>query len=145
MNLLLLPRPSPHRFAYLLTAAQKRMQNWIAAQDEGATAARSGALMSLRDKPEGTALGEISKSLDLSPSALSGLIDRMEASGLVQRGPDPADGRAFRIHLTQTGRSARALSIARARELNAQLTADFTDEELDVVARWLTSFRTKFD
>jgi DNA-binding MarR family transcriptional regulator len=138
-------RARSHRFAYLLTAAQKRMQQWISAQGEGATAARSGVLMVIKDLPEGTALAEVSRALDLSPSAVSGLIDRMEAANLLRRGADPEDGRAFRLHLTDQGRTARIASIARARDLNARLAADFTDEELDVVARWLASFNTKFD
>jgi DNA-binding MarR family transcriptional regulator len=137
--------PAPtHRFAYLLTVAHKRMQNWIAAQSDGATAARSGVLMILREGDVGAPLSEVGRALDMSPSALSGLIDRMEAADLVRRQVDAKDARAIRLHLTSRGQDARAAAVAQARSLNSRLTADFSDEELAIVARWLTTFRDKF-
>ncbi|MCV0413847.1 MAG: MarR family transcriptional regulator [Brevundimonas sp.] len=120
------------------------MTQWIAAQSDGATAARSGVLMATRDDPAGTSLSDVGKAVGLGASALSGLIDRMEASDLVERRPDPMDRRAVRLHLTANGREGRATAIARARALNAKLAADFTEQELDVVARWLAAFPDKF-
>ena len=125
--------------------AHRRMQKWITTHGKDTTAARGALLMALKDAPEGSAMGDVGRDLDVSASTLSGLLDRMEASGLVRRASDPDDGRAFRLHLTAAGRDTRNMAIARSRELNAKLTTGFTDDELDVVARWLTSFTTKFD
>jgi DNA-binding MarR family transcriptional regulator len=75
---------------------------------------------------------------------MTGLVDRMVRADLVERRPDPRDGRAFRLHLTAYGEAARAEAKAGVEGLNAQLTAGFTDDEIAVVSRWLASLQTKF-
>ncbi len=49
--------------------------------------------------------GALGKRLGIAPSTLTRNVERIEARGWVERRPDPADGRAFRIALTETGRS----------------------------------------
>ncbi len=61
------------------------------------TAAQSGALFVLGQK-DGALIGEAAEALDLAPSAMTGLVDRMVRAELVERRPDPKDGRAFRLH-----------------------------------------------
>jgi DNA-binding MarR family transcriptional regulator len=41
--------------------------------------------------------------LDLTKVAIGGLLDRMEAAGIVERRADPNDGRARRVYLTKAG------------------------------------------
>ena len=61
-----------------------------------------GVLMSLwRD--DGLKVGELGRRAGLEPSTMTGLLDRMERDGLLERGPDPTDRRALRILLTQKG------------------------------------------
>jgi DNA-binding MarR family transcriptional regulator len=133
-----------HRFVYLLNVAHKRVQQWILATGDGGTAARHGVLMAVRDDDAGVLLGDLGRALDLSASSVSGLIDRMSQSGLVERVPDAQDGRASRLRLTAAGRDARKAAVRRARALNEQLRDGFTDAELEVVARWLCSLSEKF-
>lgn len=132
------------RFVYLLNVAHKRVQQWVRATSDGGTAARHGLLMAVRDDDAGVPLGDVGRALDLSASSLSGLIDRMNRSGLVERVPDSDDGRAFRLRLTAAGREARKAAVRRAGALNEQLRDGFTDDELAVVARWLGSVSEKF-
>ena len=47
---------------------------------------------------------ELSRQLLISPSHISRTLDRAEASGLVERCPDPDDRRASQVALTPTGR-----------------------------------------
>ena len=54
------------------------------------------------------------------------------------------NGRAWQLWLTPAGRAALAETRTGLTELNARLTEGFTDAEIDVVARWLTSLQTKF-
>ena len=68
----------------------------------------------------------------------------MIAAKLIQRRPDPEDGRAWRLRLTPAGRAALAETKAGLLEINARLTDGFSEAELDVVSRWLTSFQTRF-
>jgi DNA-binding MarR family transcriptional regulator len=46
--------------------------------------------------------------LRLPNATLTGLLDRMETSGIIERHPCPDDGRAFRVRLTVFGRSLEA-------------------------------------
>jgi DNA-binding MarR family transcriptional regulator len=43
---------------------------------------------------------ELADMLDIEPITLSRIIDRLEEGGLVERAPDPADRRAWRLHVT---------------------------------------------
>jgi DNA-binding MarR family transcriptional regulator len=72
---------------------------------------------------DGQRLGELAAAARLSKQAMTGLVKRCEADGLVERGPDPADGRAFNVRLTRRGQNARAV---------AQRVLDDLDEELEL-------------
>ena len=134
-----------HRLVFLLNVAQRRLQRWMAAraQASGVTAAQSGLLFILGQR-DGVLMGEAGAALDLGPSGISGLVDRMTAASLIKRRADPDDGRAWRLWLTPAGRAAMAQSKAGLAEVNARLTEGFTDAEIDVVARWLTTMQARF-
>lgn len=51
---------------------------------------------------------ELGRCAGLEPSTMTGLLDRMERDGLVQRKPAPDDRRAMMIHLTDMGRKIRS-------------------------------------
>ena len=133
------------RLVFLLTVAQRRMQRWMAARTQatGVTAAQSGLLFVLGQR-DGVSIGEAGATLDLGPPGISGLVDRMTAAGLIRRRADPDDGRAWRLWLTPAGRAALARSKTGLAEINARLMEGFTDAEIDVVARWLTTMQTRF-
>src|SRR6201992_2396161 len=81
----------------------------------------------LRDREPGTLL--LSRILELDKSSVTGLVDRAEKRGLVERVPDPDDGRAVRIKLTRSG---RAVVTAGAAEVEAEIetvAADLTDPQ----------------
>ncbi|MFT4253683.1 MAG: MarR family winged helix-turn-helix transcriptional regulator [Caulobacter sp.] len=139
--------PPDRRLFFLLAAGHRRVQRWVegklAAEMDGLTAAQSGVLFYLGGA-DGALIGEAAEALDLAPSAMTGLVDRMTRAGLVERRPDPKDGRALRLHLTDHGRAAREEAKAGLAQLNTHLTEGFTDDEIAVVARWLSSLQTKF-
>ena len=134
-----------HRLVFLLNVAQRRLQRWMAAraQASGVTAAQSGLLFILGQR-DGVLMGEAGAALDLGPPGISGLVDRMTAASLIKRRPDPDDGRAWRLWLTPAGRAAMAQSKAGLTEVNVRLTEGFTEAEINVVARWLTTMQTRF-
>lgn len=139
--------PPNRRLMFLLSAANRRVQRWIEAEMPGGlTSAQSGVLFVLgqRDKADGAAIGEVAEALDTAPSAMSGLIDRMERAGLVKRRADPADGRGQRIHMTDKGREAREAAKAGLARINAKITEGFSEAEIDTVARWLASLQQQF-
>jgi DNA-binding MarR family transcriptional regulator len=49
-------------------------------------------------------LGELTATEQVSQPAITQMITRLEADGLVERRPDPHDGRAVLVHLTAAGR-----------------------------------------
>jgi DNA-binding MarR family transcriptional regulator len=65
---------------------------------------------------EGLSMRSIAQEQVLSTGGVTRLIDRMEASDLVARGPDPSDRRGRRVRLTQEG---EALAL-RASRLHAE-------------------------
>jgi len=134
------------RLIFLLNVGQRRLQRWVEQQmaaEKGLTSAQSGVLFYL-GRNDGALIGDVAAALDLVPSAMSGLADRMERVGLVERRPDSADGRAWRVHLTEAGLAMRKRAVARTQVLNAKLTEGFSDKEIDAVARWLASLQDKF-
>ncbi len=46
---------------------------------------------------------DLARAADLNPGAMTRLLDKLEARGLLQRVADPADRRALHIHLTDAG------------------------------------------
>jgi DNA-binding MarR family transcriptional regulator len=134
-----------HRLVYLLNVGQRRLQRWSQARTSsgGVTAAQAGLLFSL-GKNDGALMSEVAAQLHLGAPGMSGLTDRMERAGLIERGPDANDRRVSRLWLTDAGRAARQRSQTGMKALNAKLTEGFTAAEIDVVARWLASLQTKF-
>jgi DNA-binding MarR family transcriptional regulator len=138
--------PPERRLFFLLSAGGRRVQRWIEAEfaDRGGlTSAQSGLLFFL-GKDGGALIGEAAEALDVAPSAMTGLVDRMERSGLVERRADPTDGRAQRLYPTLAGQQARAMALDGLKALNTTLTEGFSQAEVDTIARWLVSLQTRF-
>ena len=49
---------------------------------------------------DGVSLKDLSKAVSLAHSTVSGIVDRLEKQGLLERRPDAIDGRISRIHAT---------------------------------------------
>ena len=91
-----------------------------------------------------TPMARLGELLDLAAPAISNLVERAVRARLIERRPDPEDGRAWMITLTKSGLAKQREAISGARELNARLCEGFTDAELAIVARWLEAVRSKF-
>jgi DNA-binding MarR family transcriptional regulator len=73
-------------------------------RDHGLTMARYDVLAHLNMAGGRLGLGELASQIALSPSGLSKLLDRMDASGLIRREADPGDARAAFAAITPEGR-----------------------------------------
>ena len=58
--------------------------------------------------PEGSRLTELARKANMTPQSMAELVDELVDLGYVVRRPDPSDGRAKLIVLTQRGRAAVA-------------------------------------
>lgn len=77
-------------------------------------------------------LNDLCEGVLLSQPALSRLVDRLVGRGLVAREPDPEDGRAVRIRLTETGTEVqREIGRTHGRSVNRELTSRLTSDELE--------------
>jgi len=66
---------------------------------------------------------ELAEMLDVEPITLSRIVDRLEEGGLVERGPDPADRRAWRLQVTE---KAQPL-VAKLKALGSELVDEAFD------------------
>ncbi|WP_181034537.1 MarR family winged helix-turn-helix transcriptional regulator [Arthrobacter sp. 08Y14] len=128
----------PQRLFALTLIAERRLRRWISARgrDRGISASAAGVLLHLASHP-GASTGEVAAAVQASPAGLSGLLARMEGSGLITRTPAPADARTIRLDLTPGGREALGVVRESISELNARINDGFSAEELATVARWL--------
>lgn len=74
-----------------------------------------------RHNGKGMMQTELAKVMDVGKVTLGGLIDRLEATGLVKRQPDPSDRRAKRVVMTQKGIKLLADIQEIAADVNAQI------------------------
>lgn len=62
--------------------------------------------MTMKKLSFGTAsVTDLARAADLNPGAMTRLLDKLEARGLLVRVADPSDRRALHIHLTDAGRA----------------------------------------
>lgn len=92
-----------------------------------------GAVALARGGPATAA--ELARSEQITPQAMSATLGALEERRLVERRPDPADGRRVLMSLTQDGRRAvRDKRSAVTGRLAAALSDGFTREELLTLA-----------
>jgi DNA-binding MarR family transcriptional regulator len=139
----------PPRLIYLLNSAQRRLQQFIAAEQErtaragmGAPSpAQSGVLFVLA-REDGATMGRLALALDLAPSAMSGLVQRMEAQLWVARRASEVDARTQHVWLQPAGRALLPALHKALGRINDALAGPFTPAELQTVGRWLEHVQT---
>ena len=67
---------------------------------------------------DGLRIGEVARRARLSKQTLTTLVRLLERDGLVERRPDPEDGRASLLFLTERARAFRPVAEAALRELD---------------------------
>ncbi|MFI1918837.1 MarR family winged helix-turn-helix transcriptional regulator [Nocardia sp. NPDC020380] len=90
--------------------------------------AHFGVLSHLRATP-GISQQELANRLNVHRNAMVGLIDDLEARGLVQRSRHPADRRAYAVQLTDTARAILRQAEEQADRLEADTMAPLSDAE----------------
>lgn len=73
---------------------------------------------------------QLSDRLRCSPRNVTGLVDGLEAAGLVSRGPHPTDRRATLVGLTEEGTALVAAWEAGQHEMASRLFIDLSEEEI---------------
>jgi DNA-binding MarR family transcriptional regulator len=135
------------RLIYLVFTAQQKLRTYLnnAFSEAGVTItpAQSGILFLLKKK-NGQTMSELSQVLTLDNSTLTGLVDRLERAGFVERNAGKLDRRASHVFITDRGRVEIDRAQAVIRRVNEQIKADFTESEVEAFKKILQSFFVRF-
>jgi DNA-binding MarR family transcriptional regulator len=102
----------------------------------GVTRAQWKVLFRLERQP-GLRQIELADMLDIEPITLSRIVDRLEEGGLVERVADPADRRAWRLHVTAKARPLVEKLRAIADEMISDAFAGIDPKDIEITRRVL--------
>jgi DNA-binding MarR family transcriptional regulator len=95
------------------------------------------ALLALYER-EGRTQAELCQLVRIEQPTMANTLNRMQRDGLIDRDPDPADGRRSLVELTQRGRALEPALVAAAEAVNASATAGISAEELATLLSLVT-------
>lgn len=101
-------------------------------------------LVALRDGRASTQR-DLARFAKIEQPPMAQMLARMERDGLIQRAPDPADGRSSRITLTATAEARLPDAISTLLRGNREVLRDFTDEEAGLLVTLLTRLIANLD
>ncbi|HWM82140.1 MAG TPA: MarR family transcriptional regulator [Pseudolabrys sp.] len=109
------------------------------------TLPRFDLMAQLERTPNGMTLGELSQRMMVSNGNVTGLVERLQAQGMVERRPAPNDRRAQLVSLTADGRKTfRAMARTHedwVAEMFAAMTPDDTETLMQILGRAKASVR----
>ncbi|MFG2801292.1 MarR family winged helix-turn-helix transcriptional regulator [Streptomyces pseudovenezuelae] len=125
-----MPEPDDQRLYFLLQRAAHRLRTTadrrcLAAA--GVTTAQLGALFAVRDEPGITQQG-LARTLGLRESAVTALVGRLTAAGLVSKSAHPREHRAVVLELTVPGADALRAAQPEIDRFNAELREALGDD-----------------
>jgi MarR family transcriptional regulator for hemolysin len=106
----------------------------------GVTRAQWKVLFRLTRQP-GMRQIELADMLDIEPITLSRIVDRLEEAGLVERVADPADRRAWRLHVTVKAQPLVEKLRAVADEMIADAFAGIDPQDIEITRQVLGRVR----
>lgn len=94
---------------------------------------------------EGCLQRDIAQACAMDRATVTGILARMEESGLIERHPKAGDRRALEVRLTDRGWEAADLVARSGAEVDEMACAGMTAEERDELARLLARVRDNFE
>jgi len=109
----------------------------------GITRAQWWALANLsRHEPEGMVQSDLARLLDIGKVSVGGLIDRLEATGLVERRFDSTDRRIKRVYVTPAGYDVIEKMTEVGRTLNSRIMAGIPIDLIHVAEDVMTQMKS---
>src|SRR3954453_9431563 len=93
--------------------------------------------LSLLNRNPGVSQGALADLMEVEPITVGRMIDRLEASGMLERRPDPTDRRVWRLHLLPAAHPVLDALKDLGATTRAQLMAGLTEEEHQEAMRLL--------
>jgi MarR family transcriptional regulator, organic hydroperoxide resistance regulator len=91
---------------------------------------------------DGLAQSQLAESIGVEAPTITKMVQRMAASGLVERRADPQDARVSRVFLTEKGRDLEPAVRAIWEQLEAKLTSGLSDVETALLSRMIAQMRS---
>ncbi|WP_182524104.1 MarR family winged helix-turn-helix transcriptional regulator [Nocardioides dongkuii] len=138
-------RPVPHPTTVALrevVSAAVRLRHAVVRRS-GLSETELVALEHLTDGPVGPS--ELARRLQVSAAASTGIVDRLEARGHVQRTAHSADRRRTEVHLTDSGREEVLGHLMPMLVALRALSEELDEQEHAVVQRYLRGAVAAFD
>ena len=127
-------------FTFLQVARAYRQRAQQMLSDVGLHIGQDLILMHLWHK-DGLTMSEIVEQVAKQPATITKMVNRMEKSGLVERRPDPDDGRVKRIYMTDMGRDVWEQTLVAWQRLNDESSSNLTDDEQETLKHLLLKMR----
>ncbi len=122
------------------TSRLRRVIYDAALKPAGVTRSQAWVLAYL-SRADGMPQSELANQLDLGKVALGGLVDRLEAGGLVERRADAADRRVKRIFLTAEGKKVVNKMRAISGPTNAEILKGIAPKDVRATAKTLRAIK----
>lgn len=94
----------------------------------GLTPIQSMVMTSLEEQDQITSIA-LGRRVELDSATLTGILDRLEARGLIERRRHPHDRRSVRVHLTSEGREIGKKAVTLMTSGNVEFVKDLTCRE----------------
>lgn len=94
------------------------------------TMATGFTLLSI-DPEDGTPSTALGPKMGMEATSLSRILKTMETKGLIERHPNPQDGRGVLIHLTEFGREKREYSKEKVLTFNNTIRENISEEKMN--------------
>jgi DNA-binding MarR family transcriptional regulator len=98
-----------------------------------------------RISAQGSRPGDLAEAAQLSKQTLGSILDQLERAGYVARVPDPTDGRARLVTITERGRELVELSLPVVRRMERAWTRHLGPERSRQLREALTELRSVTD
>ncbi|WPX08665.1 MarR family winged helix-turn-helix transcriptional regulator [Anaerocellum danielii] len=94
----------------ILRTIRRKLNNRLKSEElfdchESLTFAEQQVIMVLSENSQPMTMKDIASELGISPSTLTGIVDKLVEKGIVKREPDPQDRRKIQVFLTEEGKN----------------------------------------
>jgi DNA-binding MarR family transcriptional regulator len=128
-----------------LAFRQMEMRSMDAVEAAGHTITLSQARLFERVDPAGSRLTELAEAAQLTKQSAAYLVEELIAAGYLERSPDPVDGRAKLISITERGRDVIAIARQAEAEVEDEWRGHLGEESFATLRRLLSRLREVTD
>jgi DNA-binding MarR family transcriptional regulator len=98
-------------------------------------------VLAFLSRDDGMTQTRLAEELDMGKVGLGGLIDRLEAAGLVERRTEPGDRRAKRVYMTREGRRFVARNRELDQDMNKTILQNISRDDIEATIRVLGAMK----